>query len=207
VNAEAVNAHGDQHDSSLPLPLPLPLAQPLPQPRPAVGPGQPDDRLERFLDLSVALTGFERFSLLGTGLSASYLHELEAIVPAGVVDDLLRATTQQPEGRDLETQLEEVIFADPRLGPVARNLIIMWYCGGWTPMPDDWRAVYGASPLDTRHMVSADAYRAGLQWVAAGAHAAGANQQGYGAWALPPDDVTSGTLASLLAPSMESSPA
>jgi hypothetical protein len=66
----------------------------------------------------------------------------------------------------------------------------MWYCGTWTAMPDAWRAAYGASPLDVNRVVSAQAYQAGLQWVAASAHPAGARQQGYGAWATTPAGVS-----------------
>ncbi len=129
-------------------------------------------RLEHFLDLSVTLTGFSHFQLLGTGLTETYLATLESIVPEDVLGQLLDA------GPDS--------LGDPELGPVARNLILMWYCGTWNPLPDDWRDRHGSSPLDTRHVISAEAYRSGLQWVAAGAHPAGANQQGFGAWAMPP---------------------
>jgi hypothetical protein len=69
---------------------------------------------------------------------------------------------------------------------VARNLILVWYCGTWTALPDGWREAYGTSPLDTDRVLSAEAYQAGLQWVAAGAHPAGALQQGYGAWSAEP---------------------
>lgn len=139
------------------------------------------DRITALVDLSCALTGFERFELLGTGLVETYLSTLEAILPAQVLDRLLThpATGTGDEGA-------EVVLGDPQLGAPARALILLWYTGTWNPLPEPWREQYGSSPLDTRHVVSAQAYRGGLQWVAAGAHPAGADAQGFGAWALPP---------------------
>jgi hypothetical protein len=86
-----------------------------------------------------------------------------------------------------EAAVSSAILEDPKLGPVARNVIVAWYCGTWAALPDGWREAYGTSPLDTDRVLSAEAYQAGLQWVAAGAHPAGALQQGYGAWSAAPE--------------------
>ncbi len=137
-----------------------------------------DSRSDRFIVLSARLTGFGRVTLLGTGMTAEYLAALDADVGAPLVDELLDA-------EDLDA-----LLADAKLGPVAKNLILLWYCGTWTALPDDWRAVYGTSPLDTTRVESAEAYQAGLQWVVAGAHPAGARQQGFGAWSIAPEGVT-----------------
>jgi hypothetical protein len=144
-----------------------------------------DDRADRFLRLSAALTGFGRVTLLGTGVAGEYLRALDAILPAGMTDELLASA--EPGG-DPDAAAARVLD-DPKLGPVARNVILMWYCGTWAGLPDDWRAAHGASPLDTRHVVSGGAYLSGLQWAAAGAHPAGGLQQGFGAWGLPPQGV------------------
>jgi hypothetical protein len=156
-----------------------------------------DGRTEGFLELSRCLTGFGRVQLIGTGLTATYLRTLDAILPGGVLDELLDAFRRLPagtdrdgtdrDGTDRDTAVEATILADPRLGPVARNIILLWYRGTWSALPAEWRAAYGASPLDTDHVVSAESYQGGLQWVAAGAHPAGARQQGYGAWAVAPE--------------------
>ncbi len=143
-------------------------------------------RLDDFVGLSVLLTGFDAVPLLGTGMAAEYLAVLDAVLPADVVGDLLAAYRQLPHGPERERAAATEILGDPRLRPVARNLILLWYCGTWTQLPAAWRAAFGASPLDTSRVVSAAAYQAGLQWLAAGAHAAGANPQGYGAWASGP---------------------
>lgn len=146
-----------------------------------------DERADQFLEMSVLLTGFGRVQLLGTGLADSYLHAIDAVLPDGVLDELLEAFGRLPAGADRSAAIGAAILGDPKLGPVARNIILMWYCGTWTRLSDTWRSAYGTSRLDTDHVVSADAYQAGLQWVAAGAHPAGARQQGYGAWAVAPE--------------------
>jgi hypothetical protein len=137
--------------------------------------------------LSAILTGFGRIELLGTGMVGEYLRTLDAILPAGLLDEFLAVPERLPQGADLEGAVTSQIIDDPKLGPLARNVILLWYCGTWTALPDAWRAAHGASPLDTDHVVSAEAYQAGLQWVVAGAHPAGAQQQGFGAWSLAPE--------------------
>jgi hypothetical protein len=141
--------------------------------------GHVGGRFERFLEVSSRLTGFGRVALLGTGMTDEYLQALDAVLPAGMLDELLDAG-ERDDG-------VQALLEDARLGPVARNLILLWYCGTWTALPDDWRAAYGTSPLDTTRVQSAEAYLAGLQWVVAGAHPAGARQQGFGAWAVAPE--------------------
>lgn len=61
------------------------------------------------------------------------------------------------------------IFDDATLGPLARNLIQLWYLGQW------------GFPV-----ISAQAYQEGLVWKAIGAHPQGAKQQGFGTWSSPP---------------------
>ena len=136
-----------------------------------------DARATRFLEISADLTGFCRVELAGTGMTAAYLAALDAVLPVGLVDRLLAAWPNAGKSAVLD---------DPELGPVARNVILLWYRGAWSALPQDWRAAHGVSPHDTDRVLSAAAYRAGLQWAAASAHPAGAAPQGYGAWAAPP---------------------
>jgi hypothetical protein len=136
--------------------------------------------------MSALLTGFGPIDLLGTGMAESYLRTIDAAAPEGVVDELLDAFRRLPDGAAREAAAGTAILGDGKLGPVARNLILLWYRGTWTALPREWRSAYGASPLDTDRVVSPGAYQAGLQWVAAGAHPSGARQQGFGAWASPP---------------------
>jgi hypothetical protein len=144
-------------------------------------------RADLFVEMSVLLTGFGRVELLGTGLAEDYLTAADGALPDGVLDELLDAFERLPAGPGREAAVRSQILGHPKLGPVARNLILMWYCGTWTALPDAWREAYGASPEDKSHVVSAEAYQAGLQWAAAGAHPAGAREQGFGAWAAAPE--------------------
>jgi hypothetical protein len=146
-----------------------------------------EERSELLLGLSALLTGFDRVQLFGTGMIEEYSRALEAVLPAGVLDELLTAYERLPAGDDREGALAAEILGDPKLGPVARNVILLWYLGAWAGMPDDWRAAYGTSRLDDHHVISAAAYQAGLQWVAAGAHPAGSAAQGFGSWAAAPE--------------------
>jgi hypothetical protein len=147
------------------------------------------ERADVFLGLSALLTGFDHVQLLGSGMTDSYLQTLEDVLPEDVLTDLLRAYEALPADDGREAAVVRYILRSARLGPVAQNLMILWYCGTWTALPDDWRAAHGSSPLDIDRVISPEAYVAGLQWVAAGAHPIGARQQGFGAWALAPEGV------------------
>lgn len=147
------------------------------------------ERADVFLDLSALLTGFDRVHLVGTGVADSYLQTLDDVLPEDVLRDLFAAYEALPPDEGREAAVARDILGDPRLGPVAQNLIILWYCGTWTALPEDWRGAYGTSAEDTDRVISPEAYVAGLQWAAAGAHAMGARQQGFGAWAVAPEGV------------------
>jgi hypothetical protein len=141
-------------------------------------------RLQAFVKLSAALTGFSPVILYGTGMAQTYLRKIESVVPELILDDLSDAFSSAEalsSPPDLEAMLD-----DADLGPVARTVILLWYCGTWTRLPDGWRARNGAAADDTTQVISGAAYQAGLQWTAAGAHPAGARQQGFGAWAVAP---------------------
>lgn len=144
-------------------------------------------RLEDFLGLSVCVTGFGRLRLLGTGMAQQYLQAIEAILPPHVLDRLWAAYRGLPEGSGRNAALAELILADAELGPVTRNVIVLWYCGTWSKLPDDWRAAEGLAAADQTHVISAASYLAGLQWSLVGGHPGGGLPQGYGAWAVPPE--------------------
>ena len=143
-------------------------------------------RIDTFVQLSAALTGFGRVDLFGTAMVENYLKTLETGLPEGVVDELLAAFEKGLARGDGEAAIQAVL-EDAKLGPVARSLAVLWYAGSWTSLPDDWCASYGAEALDVSRVLSAGAYRAGLQWEVAGAHPPGSKQQGFGAWALAPE--------------------
>lgn len=139
-------------------------------------------RMESFLDLSASLTGFKRVHLMGTGMVQEYLSKLDEILPVGFVDEMLAVYGKLPSGEYFGSTLSEQILDDPKIGPVARNLIVLWYCGTWRRLPDDWRTTHCDSPLGNTHVVSSEAYVAGLQWAVVGAHPSGAMPQGFASW-------------------------
>jgi hypothetical protein len=148
--------------------------------------------LEQFVALSVTLTGFDATDLRGTGLVQTYY----ALLPSIIGDELfgrfmsrwydtwLRGQGDEPF---LEALVKEQIFEDPTFGPVARNLVNLWYTGQWNQLPAEWRNVHGASANDATFIVSSAAYSEGLVWKAIHAHPTAARQPGYGSWALPPE--------------------
>lgn len=141
-----------------------------------------------FLALSVVLTGFDLYELQGTGVSDELFATLRRIVP-GPTRELLRVwreVSRAPTPAEVEAGVRTRIMDDPRLGPVARNVITMWYTGLWVPLPNEWHYAWGTPPGDVNHVVSALAYQESLVWKAAGTHPMGARQPGFGTWALPP---------------------
>lgn len=149
------------------------------------------ERLSRFLDFSSALTAFTVYDLRGTGQAEPYLSTVTDVVGAEIVDKLLDTyarvkTEAQIEGFDVDRTLRREILADELLGPVARNIIKMWYVGIWYQLPATWRQTFGTRENDFMHVVSAAAYTEGLLWTAIGANPNGAKAPGYGSWAQPP---------------------
>lgn len=146
---------------------------------------------QRFVALSVVLTGFDDAELWGTGMVDPYLNWLRSVVGDQRTGDLLsasQATIDAAGGKPavLERLFLMNILQDDALGPLARNLIVLWYLGQWNQLPADWRDQHGASALDQTCIISPDAYVQGLAWKAIHTHPTGAKMPGYGSWALPP---------------------
>jgi hypothetical protein len=132
-----------------------------------------NDPLARFVALSARLTGFREVDLHGTGQARAHLDLVLAVAGEPLTARLLAADPRRA-------------LADPDLGPLARNVIVLWYLGQWDELPRDWRDRNGAAPADVAHVASAAAFRAGLVWPAIGTHATSANPPGFGSWATPP---------------------
>lgn len=151
---------------------------------------------ERFLHLSVDLTDFRETELLGTGLAHHYLAKVRAACGDDIFTDLLathrlaRADAARDGGSCDRTLLDRAlrhrIFSDDCLGPVARNVIKLWYAGTWYGLPPEWTDRYGANSAAETSTVTAASYQEGLLWQAIGAHPPGAKAPGYGSWAQPP---------------------
>jgi hypothetical protein len=147
------------------------------------------DPPEDFLALSAMLTGYGRADLLGTGVARRYYDEVVSVVGDAVCRELLEAAAAcaaEDDPARRERAVRRTVLAHPKLGPVARNVIKMWYLGSWRQLPRAWRAAYGDSPAGGNHVVSAQAYQEGLVWRAIGSHPPGAKPPGFGTWALEP---------------------
>jgi hypothetical protein len=147
----------------------------------------PSDLLDDFLSLSAALTGFSVAQLQGTGMASTYYDEMVAIVGDELTVALIREGSLALRWRDdVEEQLRLRLMDDGDLGPLARNLAVLWYTGGWVQLPADWRQRHGASSLDSERLLSARSWTEGLMWPAIGAHPTGAKAPGFASWVGPP---------------------
>jgi len=153
---------------------------------------QPEtDLAGRFLAFSAEVTAFTVFDLHGTGQATSYLDTVVRVVGEGLLTELLDAydRTDGQAGVGLQARvaaLDAGIFSDEKLGPIARNIIKLWYVGVWYELPPDWTDSFGALENDDTFTASPAAYPEGLLWRAIGANPPGARGPGYGSWAQPP---------------------
>jgi hypothetical protein len=141
-----------------------------------------------FLDFSSELTSFTVFELYGTGQAASYLAAAEKVVGTPLLTELLNVWSgiAALPAAERAPALRRLILGDEKLGPVARNIVRLWYTGVWNELPTAWTEKYGAAGADVNFVVSPSAYTEGLLWTAIGANPHGAKAPGYASWAAPP---------------------
>ena len=143
--------------------------------------------MDGFLAFSAEATGFSTFELLGTGEADAYLEVVLGIVGDGVLQELIDAHAKvSGSGDKRESQIRRQILDDPKLGPIARNLIKMWFAGVWYEIPAAWKTAYGNLENDNTFTIRASAYTEGLLWKTIGVNPPGAKSPGYGSWADPP---------------------
>lgn len=142
--------------------------------------------LDDFVALSVDLTAFPRVDLLGTGVGELYFEKVRAACGDAVLAELIRAHQAARADADFDQGLRHRVFSDDRLGPVARNVIKLWYAGTWYGLPPEWTDNFGAQSAAETSTVTAASYQEGLLWRAIGANPPGAKAPGYGSWAEPP---------------------
>ena len=144
-----------------------------------------------FLALSAVVTGYTRFRLLGTGQGHLYFDTVNDVVGEATVKEFLQAFARVRDGAGsdeaaLEQLLRDEILSDEKLGPIARNIIKLWYVGVWYQLPPEWRETFGLREKDVTFVASPTAYTEGLLWPTIDANPSGAKGPGYGTWALPP---------------------
>ena len=143
--------------------------------------------MEYFLNLSVVLTGFSKFHLQGTGVATLYFETIRDIIGEDIFEELL-TTFHKLEIEKTEKNHESIIqiLASEKFGPIARNIIKVWYMATWYTLPQSWRDVFGTKEKDGTFIISPHAYPEGLLWTAIGVNPPGAKGQGYGTWSEPP---------------------
>lgn len=147
------------------------------------------DSLEQFLSLSVGLTGFDQAELLGTGLAQEYYQQVVSAIGEGISHELwtIAQNLTKHADADLDTAIRRDLMDSPKFGPIARNIIQLWYWGSWIELPKTWRYQYGTNPQqDETRFTSPAAYREGLIWKAMFTHPQGAKQPGFGSWSKKP---------------------
>lgn len=145
------------------------------------------DSLDAFCELSAVLTGFDAADLIGTGNAERYWDLLIERAGRDNAAALLDAWRSRIDGAaDVDRALRIGILGDGRLGPMARNLIRLWYAGTWKQMPADWRATHAPGLPDGDVIPASQSYTEGLLWPAIGANPPGAKPFGYAMWATPP---------------------
>ncbi len=144
-----------------------------------------------FLDFSTVVTGYSRFRLMGTGQAQLYFSTVTDVVGEATVTGLLAAFARVRKGAGadeakLESLLRAEVLSDEKLGPVARNIIKLWFVGTWYQLPAEWRDAFGAHLKDVTFVPSPASYTEGLLWPTVDANPSGTKGPGFGTWALPP---------------------
>lgn len=142
---------------------------------------------ENFIRLSVKLCGISRFDLMGTGYASQYFSTVESIIGAGSLNHLLNVFAGLPaDAAACHAALPDAILDHTEFGPIARNIIKLWYTATWYQLPDSWRQQYGERPVDQDFVPFPYAYPESLLGPAVGAHPAGAKPTGHQSWIIPP---------------------
>ncbi len=141
-----------------------------------------------FLEFSVAVTGFSRFELEGTGQTDLYFDTILTIIGEDVFGDLLNTFSQLDSSSPsaLTEGLNSQILASGKRGPLARNIIKLWYTSTWEQLPPSWQKWYGTGKDNEDFVASPYAYPEGLVWRTIGVNPPGAKAPGYGTWSEPP---------------------
>jgi hypothetical protein len=155
-----------------------------------------NERLAHFLALSAVLTGFEQVELQGTGLAVTYYQAFTGIVRPEICEELWKLSSKIIDGNRhdegaLNKAIRREVLASLEFGPLAINIIQMWYLGSWIKLPVAWSKQFGTSAGDDTKVISAEAYKQSLIYDVMAAHPPGAKQPGFGSWSEPPASVRS----------------
>lgn len=135
------------------------------------------ESMESFLDFSVAVTGYSKFDLQGTGQASLYFDTIRGVIGGQLFGELLQL---------FEKHGLEPVFLSPKFGLIARNIIKLWYIATWEELPPLWQEKFGTSLNDGTFIASPYAYPEGLVWQTIGVNPPAAKAPGYGTWSEPP---------------------
>ncbi|GAA2148948.1 hypothetical protein GCM10009760_41610 [Kitasatospora kazusensis] len=141
-------------------------------------PAPPAEDVDRFVALSVPLTGFDTFELYGTGMAECYLR--------ATVEQLGEQAYRQFQGALAAVGLDPAQLTDPVDRDIARAVTHLWYLGIWPPLSADVHAELRRQMANTAFTVAPEAYVQGLVWQTFHGHPQGAKAPGFGTWAVPP---------------------
>ena len=146
------------------------------------------DMRDYFLEFSATVTGFSRFDLEGTGQAELYFETIFEIIGEEVLGDLLETFHDLDDSSPavLTEGLNSQILGSGKRGPLARNIIKLWYISTWEQLPSSWQKWYGTGKDNKTFIPSAQSYPEGLVWRTVGVNPPGAKGQGYGTWSEPP---------------------
>lgn len=132
--------------------------------------------LQGFIALSSALTGEHT---LDQDLALAYLERVRGTEPHGQhLERLIQVFEEiQESGGGIDEQIEKKIMKDASLGPLARQIIFLWYTSA---LPSDDGKVW--------EFGSAQQYFAALMWASVHAHAPGLSGGYFGHWKYAPDN-------------------
>ena len=131
-----------------------------------------------FLEASAALTGYDAFTLRGTGVAREYFEHVVATVGEQRLRALCDLVCDPSTGRArAQQQIDAAIKPGGTMDPLAQQVIELWYLGTWPKKPND--------PTSAA-LLSGRSYIEGLVWPAIGSHPQAAKQQGFGAWSEEP---------------------
>lgn len=128
---------------------------------------------DAFRELSAVLTGFTNLS---PATAARHLKTLQHALGAKPVAELLgRFRTFKGGGDQLVKQVRTELFGDAVLGPVVRQVTLLWFTG---------LIANGDAPPA---LMSADDYFEALMWPAIGSHPPAFSDGYFGHWRNPAD--------------------
>ena len=97
-----------------------------------------------FLSMSEELCGIPIYYLRGTGFADTYWDTVLEIIGNDLMDRLLASYASLPTccQQDRKEAIRADLLSDDEFGPVARNIIKLWFAAVWFELPQEWHQKY-----------------------------------------------------------------